>query len=139
MPEPEIIEVTCAVIIRAGAVLATRRSTGMFHALKWEFPGGKVKEGEDPETCIRREIREELGVEVRVEGQLPSVLHHYPAHSIRLIPLRCTLMDERIALSEHLEYRWISCSELDQPDWLEADLEVVAMVRERHCRGGYSK
>ena len=128
-----MVEVTCAIIVEDKRVLATRRSPWMPHALKWEFPGGKVKEGETPEYCIRREIREELGIEIRVEQLLPSVTHHYEAWSIRLIPFICHILEGIISLSEHQEYRWIPCIELDELDWLEADVEVVRMLKKRIC------
>ena len=65
-----MIEVACAIIIEKEKVLVTQRSESMPHALKWEFPGGKVKEGETPESCIGREIKEELGLEIRVDRLL---------------------------------------------------------------------
>ncbi len=128
-----MIEVTCAIIIENGHVLATRRSKSMPHPLKWEFPGGKLKAGESPESCIVREIGEELGVEVETEGLLPSVEHHYDARSIRLIPVICNIENGSISLSEHQEYRWIPCNELDTMDWLEADIGVVEMVKRQFC------
>lgn len=128
-----MIKVTCAIILEKQMVLATRRSASMPHALKWEFPGGKVKSGEAPETCIKREIHEELGLQVRVEGVLPSVIHHYETHTVRLIPFICTILEGNISLSEHHEYRWIHCRDLDSVDWLEADVEVAGMVKDRAC------
>lgn len=128
------IEVTCAIIIQKGEILATRRSELMPHALKWEFPGGKLKGGESASQCIRREIMEELGVEIVVERPLSPVVYHYAAHSVRLIPFLCTLEQDDISLSEHQEYRWIPCQELDAIDWLDADVEVVAEVKKLQCQ-----
>ena len=124
---------TCAVIAGDRKVLAVRRSEAMPHPLKWEFPGGKLREGENPEKCIIREIREELGVKVRVERLMPSVHHRYDTHAVKLIPFICSIREGEIILAEHREYRWIPCGELDRVEWLEADLEVVAMVKERLC------
>jgi len=124
-----MIEVTCAIIVENNRVLATRRSAGMPHALKWEFPGGKVKEDESPEYCIKREIEEELGIKVGVDRILPSVSHHYESHSVKLIPFVCSILEGTISLSEHQEYRWIPCGELDELDWLEADVEVIRIVK----------
>ncbi|MCP4311718.1 MAG: (deoxy)nucleoside triphosphate pyrophosphohydrolase [Bacteroidetes bacterium] len=125
-----MIEVTCAIIIENNLVLATQRSDEMPHPLKWEFPGGKLKHEETPEVCIVREIREELGVEVEVDRRLPHVEHHYGSRSVRLIPFLCTILQGEIHLSEHMEYRWIACGDLEAIDWLEADLGVVEMVKE---------
>lgn len=128
-----MIDVTCAIIVDHNRVLVTRRSEGMPHALKWEFPGGKVKSGETPDSSIVREINEELGVRVEPEKQLPAVTHSYDSHSIRLIPFICRIMDGKVSLTEHHEYRWITCGEIDELDWLEADTGVVRMVKNLLC------
>jgi 8-oxo-dGTP diphosphatase len=127
------IEVTCAVIASDREVLAVRRSETMPHPLKWEFPGGKLREGESPEKCIIREIREELGIEIKVERLLPAVHQRYDTHAIKLLPFICSIRKGKITLSEHGEYRWIPFGELEEVDWLEADLQVVAMVMDRLC------
>ena len=131
MVEP-LVEVTCAIIMDREQVLATQRSHFMPHPYKWEFPGGKLKTGETPEGCIIREIREELGVEISVIQLLPSVKHLYSDHAIKLIPFVCTIREGEISLVEHRRYRWVHRSQLDQIDWLEADIEVVAMIG-RYC------
>lgn len=125
-----MIEVTCAIIVENGRVLATRRSETMPHPLKWEFPGGKLKVGESPEQCIVREIREELGIEVEVKQGLEPVAHHYQEHSIKLIPMICHILEGIISLTEHMEYSWIEPAKLGKLDWLEADVEVASMAKE---------
>lgn len=124
-------EVTCAIILRDGQILITQRSAQMPHPLKWEFPGGKVKEGESVEECIRREIREELGLQVEVERLLPSVRHSYGSYPIVLIPLVCTPKAGEVVLAEHRAFQWIPLERLEEVDWLEADLGVVRLIRER--------
>lgn len=123
-----MIQVTCAIIMDKGGVLVTRRSQHMPHPHKWEFPGGKVKEGERPEVCIHREIREELGIEISVERMLPPVTFNYESDSIELIPFICQHLDGVIELAEHSEYRWVALEELEQLDWLDADVEVVRVL-----------
>jgi 8-oxo-dGTP diphosphatase len=129
-----VIEVTCAIIVDHRRVLATQRSGEMPHPFKWEFPGGKVREGESLGFCIKREIMEELGVHLVVERLLPSVVHHYESHSVKLIPLMGTIREAAIVLSEHQQYRWIACDELDQVDWLEADKAIAGMVQRMLCQ-----
>ncbi|MCP4646570.1 MAG: (deoxy)nucleoside triphosphate pyrophosphohydrolase [bacterium] len=124
-----LIEVSCAVILDGDLVLITQRSEFMPHPLKWEFPGGKLKAGETPESCIVREIWEELGVEISVIQLLPSVKHYYSDSAIKLIPFVCSLRKGKIALSEHRTYRWVHRSELEEIDWLEADVEVLALLK----------
>jgi len=128
-----MILVTCAIIVENRRLLATRRSVSMPHPLKWEFPGGKLKEGESPEACIVREIREELGVEVEIHQALLPVIHHYESHSIKLLPFICHILEGVISLSEHQDYSWVACDDLKSVDWLEADIEVVEMAKRRLC------
>lgn len=125
-----MIEVTCAIIFKDRKVLATRRSSSMPHPLKWEFPGGKLHGTESPGDCIKREILEELGVDIEPLEVLEPVEHHYDTRSVRLIPVICTITKGFISPSEHLEYRWVGCDDLDELDWLEADLGVVEMIRD---------
>jgi len=127
-----LIEVSCAVIMDGDLVLVTQRSELMPHPLKWEFPGGKLKPGETPEGSIVREIREELGVELTVIQLLPSVKHYYIDSAIKLIPFVCRIRKGKIALKEHRTYRWVHRSELEEIDWLEADVEVLALLK-KHC------
>jgi 8-oxo-dGTP diphosphatase len=127
--DPEPVRVTCALIIEEGGVLVTQRSRQMAHPMKWEFPGGKVKEEEKPEVCIRREIREELSIEVSVEKELPIVRHQYGSTALELIPFICQHLEGVIELAEHHSYRWVPLEELEKLDWLEADVEVVRLLK----------
>jgi 8-oxo-dGTP diphosphatase len=126
------VEVACAIILDGERVFVTQRSEEMPHPLKWEFPGGKLKIGETPEGCIIREIREELGVEISVKQLLPSVKHAYIKNIVKLIPFVCWIERGEIILSEHRSYRWVHRSEMEGLDWLEADVEVVALVN-KYC------
>lgn len=127
-------EVTCAIIMDGDRVLAARRSAGMPHPLKWEFPGGKIRKGESPGSCIRREIQEEMGVVIRLTEQLDPVVHHYGSGPIRLIPFICTIEAGSISPLEHSAIRWLAPGELDEPDWLDADVGVVRILK-KHLSG----
>jgi 8-oxo-dGTP diphosphatase len=120
------LPVTCGIIERAGKVLCTRRSGTMSHPLKWEFPGGKIKEGESPEECLQRELREELGIDAEVGRPLPLVTHAYPNLSITLYPFLCRMApDASITLHEHDRAAWLDPEALPSLDWAEADVGVV--------------
>lgn len=120
------IQVTCAIIERDGFVLAAQRSATMSLPLKWEFPGGKIKAEESPEECLRREIAEELDVEIAACKPLPISTHAYPTITVTLYPFICTIIVGEIKLNEHKAVTWLPPEKLYQLDWAEADLPVLA-------------
>lgn len=97
--------------------------------LKWEFPGGKINKGEMPEECLKRELREELGIEASVGKPLPPVTHHYPTFSVTLYPFICTIVSGEIRLHEHVACVWLSPETLHTLDWAEADMPVIETYR----------
>ncbi len=132
------LHVACALIERDGQVLSVQRGAAMSLPLKWEFPGGKLEHGESPADCLRREVREELGVEVHIGDSLPTVAHDYPTFSVVLYPMRCRITSGELTLHEHADARWLSTADLLSVDWAEADLpvlenwKVVALQRAVH-------
>ncbi len=124
LDEP-VIRVACAIIERSGLVLVAQRSELMDMPLKWEFPGGKLEEGEDPADCLVREIREELGVEIAIRSALPGVLHRYQTWTIELLPFVCEITAGRMTLHEHKAVIWKAPEGLLELDWPAADIPVV--------------
>lgn len=86
-----MIHVTCAIIQHKGKVLICQRSAQMNLPHKWEFPGGKIEPGESREACLVREIREELGITIRIGQPLTAVEHHDGGFALTLYPFVCTL------------------------------------------------
>ena len=119
------IRVTCAIIERNGLILAAQRSASSSMPLKWEFPGGKINKGETAEECLHRELKEELGIRVTVQRELPTSTHHYPSFTITLHPFVCTIISKNIALREHASVAWRLPQEIHSLDWAEADLPVL--------------
>jgi 8-oxo-dGTP diphosphatase len=121
------IDVVCALIIRNGCVLCAQRSEHMALPLKWEFPGGKVEPNELPEAALKREILEELGVEIEIGSALQVSEHSYDGvRTIRLIPFLAFITDGREPRAhEHSEIRWVPNSDLMQLDWAAADVPIV--------------
>jgi 8-oxo-dGTP diphosphatase len=119
------LHVACAIIERDGLVLAAQRSAGMSLPLKWEFPGGKIDGGETAEECLRRELIEELGIQVRVGKSLPANTHRYPTFTVTLQPFICAIKAGAIALHEHAAVAWLPPEKLHALDWAEADLPVI--------------
>ena len=116
------IHVACAIIELGGKVLCTQRSESMSMPLKWEFPGGKIDEGESPEECLKRELLEELGIEASVAQAFPTTTHQYPLFSVTLYPFICEIISGEITLHEHSALVWMPRVELHNLDWAEADL-----------------
>jgi len=121
--------VACAIIEQGGKVLATQRSASMSLPLKWEFPGGKLKEGETAPDCLVRECREELGAEISMLQPLTPTTHRYSSFLVTLYPFRCRIVAGEIALHEHAALAWCLPAELHTLDWAEADLPVIDEYR----------
>lgn len=126
-----MINVTCAIIIEKGKILITQNDQYSDHPLKWEFPGGKIDDGETPEDCIVREINEELDLKIKVVGTLQSIDYDYKIKQIRLIPFLCTINDGAIMLKEHRSYAWKNLQELSEVDFSEADKELILRSNNR--------
>ncbi|WP_270087314.1 (deoxy)nucleoside triphosphate pyrophosphohydrolase [Sphingobacterium sp. SYP-B4668] len=120
-----MLQVTCAIIEHEGKILICQRSSKMTLPLKWEFPGGKIEPGESKKVCLRREIEEELGIQIYIQEELSPVEHHYPNFSLTLYPFRCELCKGQPVAMEHAQAIWIQKSELDNFDWAEADLPII--------------
>jgi 8-oxo-dGTP diphosphatase len=119
------IHVTCAIIEQNGKVLSTQRSETMSLPLKWEFPGGKINDGERPEECLKRELHEELGIAVSIARSLAPTTHQYPTFVITLYPFVCRITSDEIKLHEHKAFTWLPPEKLHELDWAEADFPVI--------------
>lgn len=122
---PNTINVTCAIIVKDDKILVAQRSESMKLPLKWEFPGGKVEENEDEIECIKREIKEEINIEIEVVKKLSSSIYDYGTFKINLIPFIANHISGEIKLSEHKDYKLLDKNELLNLDWAEADLPIV--------------
>lgn len=119
-----IIRVTCAIIEKDGRILAAQRGGNMGMDGKWEFPGGKIEQGESAHACIIREIKEEMDAEIAVLRGLPSHIHDYGDRKIELIPFICRLNGGDVNPKEHKSIIWDNPQELAVLDWAEADIPV---------------
>lgn len=128
------IEVVAAILHHNGRYFATQRGYGEFEGW-WEFPGGKIESGETPEQALQREIQEELGVDIVVGEKLCVTEHDYPTFHLTMHCYLCTLADGQIELREHKSAVWLKPQELDTPNWLPADREVVGILSRREKAG----
>jgi 8-oxo-dGTP diphosphatase len=125
IPPNRPLEVVAAVIEDDGAVLACRRRPGKAAAGRWEFPGGKVEAGESPEQALTREIREELGIGIRIVSHLTSDV----TGPIKLVCLRAELDSARpVSSTDHDELRWVVRERLGELEWADADWPAVRLL-----------
>lgn len=125
-----MINVVAALIEKDHKVFIAKRSTGNKDVLgKWEFPGGKVKEGETEENAIEREIEEELNLKVEVQEFLTNSICVYPSVTVNLKLYRCKYISGELTLIDHLEYQWVEVKDLSNYDMAQADLAFVEFLK----------
>lgn len=105
-------------------IFATQRGYGEWKDW-WEFPGGKIEDGEAPEEALKREIREELAAEIEVRQLFTTVEYDYPKFHLTMHCYLCTLLSTTPQLLEHQDARWLAIEELNSVKWLPADKDVI--------------
>lgn len=123
------IEVVAAIIRDDDKVLATQRGYGEFKD-GWEFPGGKIEDGETPRQALVREIREELDTVIEVGELLETVEYDYPKFHLIMHCYLCTIKSGDLVLNEHKAAKWLTKDTLYSVDWLPADVSLVDKIRE---------
>ena len=119
------ILVTCAIIQFNDKILAVQRSETMKLPLKWEFAGGKIESGESEIDCIKREVSEELNIQIEVIDRLTPIIHQYPDFKIELIPFTADFVSGELKLKEHCNFVLANKEALINLDWAEADLPIL--------------
>ena len=118
------LNVSAAVIIREGRVLAVKRK-GNYESGGWEFPGGKLEEGETAEEALIREIREELGCLIAIDSWLMKDEYDYETFHLSMDCFLCGITAGELVLKEHMAARWLTKNTLFSVDWLPADLDLI--------------
>lgn len=127
------IKVVAAIIVDNHKIFATQRGYGEFKG-GWEFPGGKVEEGESPKQALVREITEELDVVIEVGDFFDTVEYDYPTFHLSMDCFVCTLKTGKMILKEHAAARWLDRESLYSVDWLPADKGLVRKCEELVAR-----
>lgn len=122
------IEVVAAVIRRDEKILATQRGYGN-HKGRWEFPGGKIEQGESHQEALVREIREELSIAITIDRYIATIEYDYPGFHLVMHNYLCHAIEDGMRLNEHMAARWIDSKSAEEIDWLPADILVVDVLR----------
>lgn len=121
------IEVVAAIIIKDGKLFATQRGYGEWKGW-WEFPGGKIEEGEFPEEALIREIREELDASIEIGELLDTVEWDYPDFHLTMHCFLCSLVSDSLHLNEHQAAAWLTRGTLNSVRWLPADEGLIPFI-----------
>lgn len=123
-----MIEVVAGVIYKNNKFLIAQRNLKKAQGGLWEFPGGKVEEGESYENALAREIKEEFNANIEVNEYIGENIHHYPEKDIRLLFYKARLLSENIELLEHEDYKWITKDDKDNFEFAGADKVVFDLI-----------
>lgn len=122
-------EVTAAIIFKDNRVLIAQRAPGDKLAGQWEFPGGKIEPGETAQECLKREIREELDVDIDVLDFFGESIYAYHSGKIRLMAYWCEWVSGDFTLKVHSNIAWANYNELDLYDFAPADIPLVEKLK----------
>ena len=122
-------KVTAAILIKDGKILIAKRRADDRQAGKWEFPGGTVERNESPQTCLRREMKEEFGIAVTVDEYFGESIYHYDHGAIRLLAYRVQWDSGQMVPNDHADFRWVSTKQLAEYDFAPADIPFVKKLQ----------
>ena len=123
------IRVVAAVIRDKDKIFATARGYGEFKG-GWEFPGGKIEEGETPQEALKREIMEELDTEISVGELIDTIEYDYTTFHLSMDCFWCEIVKGDLVLKEHEAAKWLTSNELNNVDWLPADITLIKNISE---------
>lgn len=124
----QTIQVTAAIIQKDQKIFIARRSANKHLAGYWEFPGGKIENGETDEECLSRELKEELSIVVNVQDFFMENKHDYGQKEIILKAYFCEFISGEIILTDHDQYAWVDRSELESFEFAPADVPFIKAI-----------
>lgn len=125
------IDVSAGIILNENKnILIGKRRNPEKLANKWEFPGGKIEPGETPEKCLRREIKEEFGIEIKVKNKIGEIYHEYEFENIKFHVFFAKWENGKLKPTDHKEIKWIFQDELRDYDFTPADIKIINKIKD---------
>ena len=123
------VKVVGAVIEKDEKILCAQRNGKKSLPNMWEFPGGKIEDGELPEAALKRELIEEMDCEINVLDKIVTTVYEYDFATIELTTYYAEMVSDSIVLREHQDMKWLSRDELDSVEWAPADIEAIEKIK----------
>ena len=124
----EFLVVTAGIVRKDKKILLAQRKPNSHLGFQWEFPGGKMEKGESPEACLKRELQEELNIEVEVTDIFSVVSHRYSDKQILLLAYLCIYQQGETIAKDCADFRWITIEELSSFSLAEADVPIAEKI-----------
>ncbi|MCR5740700.1 MAG: (deoxy)nucleoside triphosphate pyrophosphohydrolase [Lachnospiraceae bacterium] len=129
-----VAAIICDSMEKKSRIFSTARGYGEFEG-KWEFPGGKIEEGETPQEALKREIREELDTEIEVGDLIDTIEYDYPTFHLSMQCFWAEVVSGHLELKEAEAARWLTADTIDSVEWLPADRAILGTIKEAiQCR-----
>ena len=127
------LQVVGAIIVKDGRILAVKRGENKNKAVafKYEFPGGKIEQGETPEQALKRELIEEMNYDIEVGEKFASVTYEYDDVFVNLSTYLCTPLSETYILNEHIDEKWLLPKDLMSVEWAPADVSIILALSKK--------